>query len=100
MPAYKALYIKCNALTLTIKQKDTVMLNNIQSDIKDTVSDAINEYLNYVDGYKINLVATHFKLTISNKYDYGATLDEILYFCIADLSNSIAVLNFINNDYK
>ena len=72
----------------------------MQVDIKDTVSQTINEYLNYVDGYKINLIATYFELTISDKYDYGDTLDTILYFCNDSLSNSIAVLDFINNDYK
>lgn len=76
------------------------MINNMQVDIKDTVSQTINEYLNYVDGYKINLIATYFELTISDKYDYGDTLDNILYFCNDSLMNSIAVLDFINNDYK
>ena len=76
------------------------MINNMQVNIKDTVSQTINEYLNYVDGYKINLIATYFELTIDDKYDYGATMDSILYFCSDSLMNSIAVLDFINNDYK
>lgn len=76
------------------------MINNMQVNIKDTVSQTINEYLNYVDGYKINLIATYFELAINDKYDYGNTLDTILYFCSDSLMNSIAVLDFINNDYK
>ena len=76
------------------------MINNMQVSIKDEIAHTLNEYLNYVDGYKINLIATYFELTINDKYDYGATLDSILYFCSDSLMNSIAVLDFINNDYK
>ena len=76
------------------------MINNKQVSVKNAIAKTINEYLEYVDGYKINLIATYFELTINDKYDYGATLDSILYFCSDSLMNSIAVLDFINNDYK
>ena len=76
------------------------MINNKQVSVKNAIAKTINEYLNYVDGYKINLIANYFELTIDDKYDYGATLDSILYFCSDSLMNSIAVLDFINNDYK
>ena len=76
------------------------MINNMQVNVKNAIAKTINDYLEYVDGRKINLIATYFELTINDKYDYGATLDSILYFCSDSLMNSIAVLDFINNDYK
>ena len=76
------------------------MINNLQLNIKDSIANAINEHLNYVDGHKINLVATHFKIVINDKYDYGDQLDNIYNLCLLDLHNSLAVLNFIYNDYK
>lgn len=76
------------------------MINNKQVSIKNAIAKTINEYLEYADGRKINLIATYFELTINDKYDYGVTLDSILYFCSDSLMNSIAVLDFINNDYK
>lgn len=76
------------------------MINNKQVSVKNAIAKTINEYLEYVDGHKINLIATYFELTINDKYDYGDTLDTILYFCSDSLMNSIAVLDFINNDYK
>lgn len=76
------------------------MINNMQVNVKNAIAKTINDYLEYVDGRKINLIATYFELTINDKYDYGDTLDTILYFCSDSLMNSIAVLDFINNDYK
>jgi hypothetical protein len=85
---------------LLFKIEDLKMSNNLGKDLQDSLSGTINNYLNYVDGNKINLLANHIKVSVSDKYDYGATLDEILYFCHVSLENCIVVLNFINNDYQ
>lgn len=76
------------------------MINNIDRNIKDDIAKVINSHLDYVDGRKVNLLATYLGLEIIDKYDYGYTLDLILYYCIDSLENSIKVLNFINNGYK
>lgn len=76
------------------------MINNNGANLSLTVAEQINKFLEYVDGNKINLVATHFGLVIDDKYDYGETLDKIMYFCCKSLSNSIEVLKFIDNGYK
>lgn len=75
-------------------------LNNINKSLKSEMSQVINDWLNYNDGSKINLVAVNFNITINDKYDYGDTLDKILIYCNASLQNSINVLQFINNDFK
>lgn len=75
-------------------------LNNIDESLKKEISRTINNWLDYNDGNKINLVAVNFNIVINDKYDYGDTLDKILIYCNASLQNSINVLQFINNDFK
>lgn len=74
--------------------------NNIDESLKKEISRTINNWLDYNDGNKINLVAVNFNIVINDKYDYGDTLDKILIYCNASLQNSINVLQFINNDFK
>lgn len=76
------------------------MMNNIGKNLKDSIASEINSYLNYVDGSKINLIANYLELTINDKYDYGSTLDEILYYCCNSLANCNKVLLFIDNNYQ
>ena len=76
------------------------MLNNKQVSLKSEIAKTIDKYLEYVDGNKINLIATYLNFKIYDKYNYGSTLDDIKYYCNVSLSNSLIVLNFINNDYK
>lgn len=76
------------------------MKNNNLVSLKSEIANTIDEYLEYVDGYKINLIATYLNFNIYDKYDYGSALNDIKYYCNVSLSNSIIVLNFINNDYK
>lgn len=74
--------------------------NNIDESLKKEISRTINNWLDYNDGNKINLVAVNFNIVINDKYDYGDTLDKILIYCNASLQNGINVLQFINNDFK
>ena len=78
------------------------MINNKQVNLKDTIAQTINEYLEYEDGYKLRLITDHFKINTmtDDKYDYGCYMDAILISCLLDLHNSIAILNFIYNDFK
>ena len=74
--------------------------NNIDESLKKEISRTINNWLDYNDGNKINLVAVNFNIVINDKYDYGDTLDKILIYCNASLQNGINVLQFINNGFK
>ena len=78
------------------------MINNMQVSIKDEIAHTLNEYLNHADVSKLILIDNYFELSPDRlrKDDYGDMMDCILFFCLDSLSNSIAVLDFINNDYK
>lgn len=75
------------------------MSNNDKS-LNIVISGTINDYLDFIDGSKIRLIANNFNLEYDDKYDYGNILDLILYFTSESLENSIKVLQFINNDFK
>ena len=76
------------------------MKNNKQVHIKDELSKVISEYLEYVDGYKIILIADYLNIAYDDKLNYGAILDKILFYSQKSLTHSINILTFINNDYN
>lgn len=76
--------------------------NNMDISLSSAIATQLNLWLDYVDGSKLRLITDYFNIDpmTNDKYDYGCYMDAILYHCNDSLENSIAILNFINNDYK
>ncbi len=78
------------------------MQNNKNESLKNVISLALNDWLDYVNSNELRLVTIEFNLcdAIDDRHDLVQHLDAILAFCNADLYNSIKVLTFINNYYS
>lgn len=76
-------------------------INAVGADLRLDISQALNQWLEYRNGIELRVIINEFKIDpmTSDKYDYGAYMDAILFHCNASLENSINILQFINNEY-
>ena len=77
------------------------IINSVGADLRLDISQALNQWLNYRNSIELRIITNEFKIDpmTSDKYDYGAYMDAILFYCNASLENSINILQFINNEY-